>query len=60
MGANGFGDVLALAGPESAERLLAMVGETEQQHAQLTDGPHFRLEFYGVVPERQGLGSAVP
>jgi GNAT superfamily N-acetyltransferase len=61
MGANGFGDVLAVAGPESADRLLAMVGEIEGQHAQLTDGPHFRLEFYGVVPERQGtgLGSAL-
>jgi GNAT superfamily N-acetyltransferase len=56
MGANGFGDVLALAGPESADRLLAMVGEIERQHRQLTDGPHFRLEFYGVVPERQGAG----
>jgi ribosomal protein S18 acetylase RimI-like enzyme len=56
MGANGFDDVLALAGPESADRLLAMVGEIERQHVQLTDGPHFRLEFYGVVPERQGAG----
>ena len=61
MAANGFGEVLALAGPESADRLLSMVGEIERQHAQLTDGPHFRLEFYGVVPERQrgGLGSAL-
>ena len=61
MGANGFGDVLALAGPEAADRLLAMVGEIEGQHAQLTDGQHFRLQFYGVVPERQGtgLGSAL-
>jgi ribosomal protein S18 acetylase RimI-like enzyme len=56
MSANGFGDVLALAGPKSADRLLAMVDEIEQQHEQLTDGPHFRLEFYGVVPERQGAG----
>ena len=61
MGANGLGDVLALAGPESADRLLAMVGEIEQQHDQLTDGPHLRLEFYGVRPDRQGtgLGSAL-
>ena len=61
MGANGFGDVLAVAGPESAERLLAMVGEIERQHTLLADGPHFRLEFYGVLPERQGtgLGSAL-
>jgi ribosomal protein S18 acetylase RimI-like enzyme len=56
MGANGFGDVLSVAGPESADRLLAMVGEIERQHAQLTDGPHLRLEFYGVLPERQGTG----
>ena len=56
MGANGFGDVLALAGPESAERLLAMVGEIERQHTDLTDAPHLRLEFFGVVPERQGSG----
>ena len=56
LGAHGFGDVLAVAGPESAERLLSMVGEIEQQHAQLTDGPHFRLEFYGVLPDRQGTG----
>jgi ribosomal protein S18 acetylase RimI-like enzyme len=61
MGANGFGDVLGLAGPESAERLVAMIGEIERQHTLLTDSPHFRLEFYGVVPERQGtgLGSAL-
>jgi GNAT superfamily N-acetyltransferase len=56
MGANGFGDVVALARPESAERLIAMVGEIERQHELLTSGPHFRLEFYGVVPERQGTG----
>jgi ribosomal protein S18 acetylase RimI-like enzyme len=61
MGANGFGDVLGLAGPDSAERLVAMIGEIERQHTLLTDSPHFRLEFYGVVPERQGtgLGSAL-
>jgi GNAT superfamily N-acetyltransferase len=33
-----------------------MVGEIERQHAELTEGPHFRLEFFGVVPERQGTG----
>jgi GNAT superfamily N-acetyltransferase len=33
-----------------------MVGEIERQHALLTEGPHFRLEFYGVLPERQGTG----
>ena len=38
-----------------------MVGEIERQQAELTDGPHLRLEFYGVLPERQGtgLGSAL-
>ncbi len=56
MGANGFGEVLALAGPEASQRLLDMVGEIEAQHEQLTDGPHLRLEFYGVVPQRQGSG----
>ena len=56
MGAHSFGEVLALAGQESADRLLAMVGEIERQHALLTDGPHRRLEFYGVVPDRQGTG----
>lgn len=56
MGAHGFGEVLGLAGPESADRLLAMVGDIERQHALLTDGPHSRLEFFGVVPDRQGTG----
>jgi len=56
MGANGFGEVLPLAGPEASQRLLAMIGEIEAQHEQLTDGAHLRLEFYGVVPERQGSG----
>lgn len=56
MGAHGFGDVLGLAGPESADRLIAMVGEIERQHALLTVGRHLRLEFYGVVPDRQGTG----
>jgi ribosomal protein S18 acetylase RimI-like enzyme len=56
MGAHGFGEVLAVAGPESADRLLAMVGEIERQHSLLTDGPHYRLEFFGVVPDRQGTG----
>ena len=56
MGENGFGEVLGLAGPEASQRLLAMIGEIEEQHAQLTDGAHLRLEFYGVVPEQQGSG----
>jgi ribosomal protein S18 acetylase RimI-like enzyme len=56
MGAAGFGEVLGLAGPEAADRLLALIGETERQHVLLAEGPHLRLEFYGVVPERQGSG----
>lgn len=56
MGANGFGDVLEAAGPEATQRLLAMVGELEVQHERLTDGPHLRLEFYGVDPAAQGSG----
>ena len=56
MGANGFAEVLALSGSEASQRLLAMVGEIEAQHEQLTDGAHLRLEFYGVVPEHQGSG----
>jgi ribosomal protein S18 acetylase RimI-like enzyme len=56
MGANGFGDVLGLCGPESSQRLLDMIGELERQHAQLINEPHLRLEFYGVAPHRQGMG----
>ncbi len=56
MGANGFGDVLAASGPEASERLLTMIGEMEAQHERLTDGPHLRLEFFGVEPSRQGSG----
>jgi predicted N-acetyltransferase YhbS len=38
-----------------------MVGELEAQHARLTDGPHLRLEFFGVDPGRQrsGIGGAL-
>jgi GNAT superfamily N-acetyltransferase len=56
MGANGIGDVLALAGSAAADRLLAMVDVIERQHTALARGPHLRLEFYGVVPARQGSG----
>lgn len=56
MGANGFGEVLELLGAAAADRLAAMVDEIERVHAELTDGPHLRLEFYGVLPERQGTG----
>lgn len=56
MGAHGFGDVLEAAGPETSERLLGMVGELDRQHELLTSGPHLRLEFFGVLPQRQGSG----
>lgn len=56
MGANGFGNVLDVSGPEASQRLLAMVGELEAQHERLTDGTHLRLEFFGVDPAAQGSG----
>jgi ribosomal protein S18 acetylase RimI-like enzyme len=56
MAANGFGGVLERAGPEATERVLAMMGELEAQHDRLIEGPHLRLEFYGVDPENQGTG----
>jgi GNAT superfamily N-acetyltransferase len=33
-----------------------MTGELEAQHERLTNGPHLRLEFFGVDPARQGSG----
>jgi predicted N-acetyltransferase YhbS len=33
-----------------------MVGEIERQHEILIKEPHVRLEFFGVLPERQGSG----
>ena len=61
MVAHGFGDVLERWGPEAGQRLLAMVGELDAQHDRLTDGPHLRLEFFGVVPshQRTGIGGAL-
>lgn len=56
MDAYGFGEVLERWGPEVSERLLAMTGEIERQHERLITGPHFRLEFFGVDPSRQGSG----
>ena len=51
-----MGAVLERAGPEATARLLAMIGELERQHELLTDGPHLRLEFFGVIPDQQGSG----
>jgi GNAT superfamily N-acetyltransferase len=59
--AHGFGDVVASAGEDAIGRLRAMVRELEREHAQVTSGPHFHLEFYGVVPssQRTGVGTAL-
>jgi GNAT superfamily N-acetyltransferase len=61
LGAHGFGDVAALAGEDALGRLLALVGQLEQEHAELIDGLHFRLEFFGVLPaaQRTGIGSSL-
>ncbi len=56
MGANGFGDFLGQAGPVATERLVAMLEEIERQHGELARDRHLRLEFFGVVPSRQGSG----
>jgi len=56
MNAHGFGDVLERWGPEASRRILAMTGEIEDQHDRRISGPHFRLDFFGVDPERQGSG----
>ena len=56
MGAHGFGAVLEASGPDASGRLLAMIGELERQHELLTEGPHLRLEFFGVEPTLQGSG----
>jgi ribosomal protein S18 acetylase RimI-like enzyme len=42
--------------PDAAGRMEPMVGYIEEQHARAIDGPHARLEFFGVEPERQGAG----
>jgi GNAT superfamily N-acetyltransferase len=61
LGAHGFGDVVAIAGDEAIGRMVEMVGELERQHAELTSGPHLRLEFFGVRPgsQRTGHGTAL-
>ena len=61
LGAHGFADVVAMAGDEAVARLLGMVSEMERQHTELTDGPHLRLEFLGVLPssQRTGIGTAL-
>ena len=56
MDEHGFGEVLERWGPDASRRLLAMTGEIEDQHDRRITGPHFRLDFFGVDPERQGSG----
>ena len=56
MYAHGLGGVLGRLGPERSQRMLAMTGEIERQHERLITGPHFRLDFFGVDPSRQGSG----
>ena len=59
MGAAGFGEVIDVFGPEATSRMLAMIGEREAQHASRIQGPHLRLEFFGVDPDAQGRGIGV-
>ena len=42
--------------PAAAERMGPMVDFLEAQHAKAIDGPHWRLEFFGVEPDLQGTG----
>jgi GNAT superfamily N-acetyltransferase len=56
MGAHGFGAILERSGPDATERLLAMLGEIEANHDRLATEQHLRLDFIGVVPDRQGSG----
>jgi ribosomal protein S18 acetylase RimI-like enzyme len=51
----GFADADAAA-PDAAARNGPMVAFLEAQHAAAIDGPHWRLEFFGVDPAIQGTG----
>jgi len=42
--------------PEAARRMDPMVAYLEAQHARAIDGPHWRLEFFGVEPALKGTG----
>ena len=42
--------------PEAAARMAPMVGYLEELHARAIEGPHARLEFFGVDPSAQGSG----
>jgi ribosomal protein S18 acetylase RimI-like enzyme len=45
--------------PAAAERMSPMVEYLDAQHAAAIDGPHWRLEFFGVEPALQGSGIGV-
>ena len=51
----GFAEAEA-AFPEAAARNGPMVAFLEAQHTAAIDGPHWRLEFFGVDPDFQGSG----
>jgi ribosomal protein S18 acetylase RimI-like enzyme len=42
--------------PEAAARMAPMVGYLEELHARAIEGPHARLDFFGVDPDAQGSG----
>ena len=44
------------AAPAAAERMGPMIDFLEAQHVRAIDGPHWRLEFFGVEPDLQGSG----
>ena len=57
MAAHGLGHALEVLGPAGTDRLVAMIGELEAQHAsRMGARPHLRLDFFGVAPEVQGRG----
>ena len=58
--AAGWDAVPATFGPAATARMEAMTGELERQHARLAPMPHLRLEFFGVLPEAQGMGLGSP
>ena len=42
--------------PVAAERMSPMVAFLDGQHERAIEGPHWRLEFFGVEPSLQGSG----
>ena len=55
LAAAGLGQAVA-AVPTAATRMAAMTAFLEGQHERGIDGPHWRLDFYGVEPAAQGTG----